>query len=191
MAGPFETFIQNKKLSGMLALGIIAILVFLLGNQPTLYILEEQKLTSAPDFFLEGVKSKSYDSEGLLKEVISAKTANHFLQQQTQLEQPVIETFQNNNRTIASAEKGLIEDSSNIISLSKNALITRVDNNQTVLNMSANDIIYNGEQNTIIGQGNSILTSAQGRTVSDTIEFNTVENTATLSGGVKGHYDIK
>lgn len=181
---------QHKGLAGFTAVAIVAAVVFLLGSRPTLYILEEQKLSDAPDFFLEGVKVRSYNTTGELKETIHAEAANHYIEQNTKLTNPVITRSNGSVSSIASADQGLIDDSSDSFTLSQNARITRYQDQQETARIEALTITYNGEAQSIHGQQQGKLITEQGTTESDSIRFNLVDNTATLEGGVKGHYDV-
>lgn len=181
---------QHKGLAGIAAVAIVAAVVFLLGNRPTLYILEEQKLSEAPDFFLEGVQVKSFNVAGELQETIHADAANHYIQQHTKLTNPVITRSTGNISSVASADKGLIDDTSDSFTLSDNAIITRYQGQQESARVEALTITYNDENQNIHGQSQGKLITQQGITESDSIRFNLVDNTATLEGGVKGHYDV-
>lgn len=180
---------QHKGLAGITAVAIVAAVVFLLGSRPTLYILEEQKLSEAPDFFLEGVEVRSFSATGELQETINADAANHYIEQHTKLDNPVITRTSGNISSVASADKGLIDDTSDSFTLSDNATITRYQGQQETARVEALTITYNDEDQTIHGQTQGKLITQQGITESDSIRFNLVDNTATLDGGVKGHYE--
>ncbi|MBJ7549555.1 LPS export ABC transporter periplasmic protein LptC [Marinomonas ostreistagni] len=182
--------IDNKGLTGFFAIAVVAVVVFLFGNQPTLYILEEQKLSDAPDFFLEGVTVKSYDKSGLLVETVVAQSANHYVAQQTTLEQPVITKVTENIKSVAEAETGVINDTDNTITLNQSAVVARFINSIESGRVQANTILFNDRNQTILGQGNSALKTPQGTTLADSIFYNLTDNTATLNGGVSGHYDV-
>ncbi|WP_425641087.1 LPS export ABC transporter periplasmic protein LptC [Marinomonas gallaica] len=181
--------LNPKGIAGISALVIVLVAVFLLGNRPTLYILEEQKLSNAPDFFLEGVTVKSFDLNGQLTETVTADIANHYTQKQTDLDHPVITRIDGNSSSIASAETGFINDTSNSFTLSKSAQITRFKNETETAKIKANTITYNDESQTIVGTQQSQLITPQGVTKSDIISFDLAKETAILSGGVTGQYE--
>lgn len=181
---------QHKGLAGIGAVATVATVVFLLGSRPTLYILEEQKLSEAPDFFLEGVEVRSFNINGELQETINAEAANHYLEQHTKLTNPVITRSSGNISSVASANNGLIDDTSDSFTLSDNASITRYQDHQETARVEALTITYNDADQSIHGQSRGKLITQQGITESDSIRFNLVDNTATLDGGVKGHYDV-
>lgn len=181
---------QHKRLAGIAAVAIVAAVVFLLGSRPTLYIVEEQKLSEAPDFFLEGVEVRSFSDAGELQETINAEAANHYIEQHTKLTKPVITRSSGDISSIASADNGLIDDSSDSFTLSDNASIIRYQGQQETARVEALTITYNDEDQTIHGRSRGKLITQQGTTESDNIRFNLVDNTATLDGGVTGHYDV-
>lgn len=181
--------LNKKGIAGFSAIAIVSVVVFFIGNQPTLYILEEQKLSNAPDFFLEGLTVNSYDINGNLTETLKADTANHYTQKRTDFVQPTIIRISDNKHSIASANTGFIDDASDNFTLSNNAQITSYKDNEITVKIKADTITYNDEKQTIVGQQKSQLITQQGTTKSDTISFDLAKNTATLSGGVTGHYE--
>ncbi|SBS27360.1 Lipopolysaccharide-assembly, LptC-related [Marinomonas aquimarina] len=190
MLDSIKKIAQHKGLAGGVAVALVAAVVFLLGSRPTLYILEEQKLSEAPDFFLEGVQLKSFNEAGQLQETIHADAANHYNAQHTRLTNPVITRSAGNISSIASAKNGLIDDVSDSFTLSEEARVIRYLDQQETARVEASTITYSDEDQTIRGQQQSKLTTQQGITESDSIQFNLVDNTATLDGGVTGHYDV-
>lgn len=181
---------ERKVATGIVAAAVVMLGTFWLGNQPTLYILEEQKLERVPDFFLEGVTSKTYNRQGALEQTVTAQTTNHYIEQKTELLNPNIERMNNGIISVAKAERGTIVDASQSFSLSGNASITRLKENIETARINADQITYDDPKQMILGQGNSELITPQGKTVSNSITFDLLRDTATLNGGVTGHYDV-
>ncbi len=189
MQTSIKNIIQHKGFAGFLAIALVSIAVFFIGNRPTLYILDEQKLSDAPDFFLEDVTARSYSPDGKLQEVLQAQAANHYLKKQTTLELPVVTRYTENLKSISSAESGLLNDRDNTVTFNDNAKVIRYAENVETGRIQADTLLFNNDNQTIISHGNSELITPQGTTKSASIFFDLTDNTATLNGGVSGHYE--
>ncbi|MEC8081500.1 MAG: LPS export ABC transporter periplasmic protein LptC [Pseudomonadota bacterium] len=190
MQTSIKGIIQHKGFAGFLAIALVSIAVFFIGNRPTLYILDEEKLSDAPDFFLENVTTRSYDSDGKALEVLQAQAANHYLEKKTALEQPIVTRYTDNLMSITSAESGLLHDQDNTASFNVNAKVIRYADNVETGRIQADTLFFNNNNQTFISHGNSELITPQGITQSVSIFFNLTDNTATLNGGVSGRYEV-
>ncbi|MBM6549855.1 LPS export ABC transporter periplasmic protein LptC [Marinomonas ostreistagni] len=186
-----RTFLGRKRLTG-LAAGVVVIAgVFWLGSQPSLLnILDEQKLEQVPDFFLEGVESRTYGVEGNLQEIVTADTTTHYAEQRTELINPNIERRNGAIITVAVGNEGTLVDASESFSLIEDASVTRYQDGNETARINAHSITYDDANQNIFGEGDSELITKQGTTLSDNISFDLIKDTATLNGGVTGHYDV-
>lgn len=181
---------ERRALTGVISGIIVLACTFWFGNRPTLNILEEEKLERVPDFFLEGVVSKTYGVDGKLQQTITSDTTNHYTEQKTELVNPNIRRINNDIITVATADSGTIIDESQSFSLTENANITRLENDKQTAQVRATKITYNDDAQTIFGEGNSEFITQQGTTHSDTVTFDILKDTATLNGGVTSRYDV-
>ena len=186
------TNVVERKPFTAIAAGIVVLAgVFWLGNQPTLLnLLDEEKLERVPDFFVEGVKSRTYGKDGVLQETLTSDTTTHYIDQKTEFLNPNIERLNDDIITVAKAKRGNVIDASQSFYLVDQASVTRYQNDQQRTRINADVITYDDGQQTILGEGNSELITQQGVTLSDTINFNLLNDTATLTGGVTGEYDV-
>lgn len=191
MISSMHRFLDKRRLTGFLAVCVVFVAVFWLGNRPTLYIVEQQKLSGAPDFFLEGVQSRSFDETGKLEQTLTAVSAYHYTgNRNTLLNSPIIKSQNANILSVASGKTGTISDATNSFSLQGDASIVRFQNNSEVVRVQANTLVYNDAMQTIQGQHGSKLITAKGTTQSDSIIFDLAQDIATLTGGVTSHYEV-
>lgn len=182
--------LERKRLIGIACILIVFVLIFILGNKPSLYLIEEQKLVSSPDYFLENVTTKTYAVDGNLVEEVAANTANHYnASKETLLIQPVITRTEPGATTIAQAENGTINDSSKNFTLNGDASVVRTSSDSKNVKIEAQTITYDDSSQQITGKTQAKLSSAQINTSSDIIIHNLKEETTSLDGGVVGTYE--
>lgn len=183
-------FFERKRFLGLVSVALVFALIFILGNKPTLYLIEEQKLQTSPDYFLENVHSKSYDVDGTLFEEVIANTANHYNDsQKTLLTKPNITRIQVDSNTVAIADTGTINDATRNFTLAGNASIERTDNAAKKVRIDAKTIIYDDAAQLIVGEENATLTSSQVKTSSSTLIYNLIYETMSLDGDVTSNYE--
>ena len=186
-----SNIVERKPIAAIAAGVIVLAGVFWLGNQPTfMSLLDENKLERVPDFFVEGVESRTYGEDGALQETITADTTTHYINQKTELLNPNIRRQNGDIITVAQAQRGTAVDASQSFYLVDNASITRFLNGEQRTRMNADLITYDDSKQMMLGEGNGELITQQGVTLSDTINFNLLNDTATLTGGVTGEYDV-
>ncbi|MFD1383928.1 LPS export ABC transporter periplasmic protein LptC [Rhodanobacter aciditrophus] len=182
--------LERKRLIGVACILIVFVLIFILGNKPSLYLIEEQKLVSSPDYFLENVTTKTYAVNGNLVEEVAANTANHYnASKETLLIRPVITRTEPGATTIAQAENGAINDSSKNFTLNGDASVVRTSSDNKNVKIEAQTITYDDSSQLITGKAQAKLSSAQINTSSDIIIHNLKEETTSLDGGVVGTYE--
>lgn len=185
-----RAFLERKRVIAAISIAVVVVVFFILGNRPTLYLLEEQKLESSPDYFLEQVDSKSFDQNGKVVEEIIAASANHFNDSKTTVfSHPVFTRIHPEYISIATGEAGEVNDSSKNYSLSGDAKIVRTDIYQKSIEVSAENISYDDQAQTILGEVDASLKSNQLVTHSDKLFFDITNESASLNGGVTSNYE--
>jgi LPS export ABC transporter protein LptC len=175
-----------------IALGAMLVFssTFWFGLTPKQSLVQKSELESAPDFFLEGVETKTFNIDGQLTEKLLAKEIKHYpMQGESHLIEPIVSRTQNGSIWVASSETGLIKDSSNDILLNGSAKITNQSNESVPTVITSNSIIYTDKDQSITSLGKANITSAQGNIKADTITAFTSTNKVTMQGSVRGSYE--
>ena len=175
-----------------IALGTILVFgfTFWFGLTPKQSLVQKSELESAPDFFLEGVETKTFDANGVLTEKLLAEKIKHYpMQGESRLIKPTVSKTQKGSVWVASSDTGLIKDSNSDILLNGSAKITNQSNKLKPTIITSNTIIYTDKDQSITSLGEANITSAQGNIKADTITAFTSSNKVTMQGSVRGSYE--
>ena len=168
----------------------VAMLLFWYGATPKQNLVLTDSLSSSPDYFITDVRVKEFDKDGLLIETLNAvQTLHYTTTSKTLLENPTIERFSKTGSWNAKSEKGVIDDGSNDILLTKNAKATKKYLQSEDIKLIADNIHYLDKDQSLISYGNPILISSQGETSANKIITYINSEEVIMTGSVRGKYE--
>lgn len=174
-------------------LGVFSLLIssaFWFGASPKQNLVATASFDTSPDYFVTQVKITAYNTEGELVETLNAKQTLHYVaQSRTLLETPNIERFFANGYWNAKADKGIIDDGSSDILLTKNAQAVKKYRLSENIQLIADNVHYLEQDQSLTSYGNAILVSTQGETSADKITTYIHSKEVLMAGSVRGKYE--
>ena len=163
---------------------------FWYGTPPKQNLVEEESLSSAPNYFITQVHVKEYNSNGVLIETLNAEQTLHYSDgSKTLLQRPSVERKSESGSWSAKSDKGVIHDGSNDILLTNNASATKKYLQSDDITLNADSIHYLDKDKSLTSQGNPALLSPQGETSADTITTYINSEEVVMTGSVRGKYE--
>lgn len=168
----------------------LAALSFWYGASPSKNLVPTKSLSSSPDYFITKLNAKEFNTHGLLIETLNAEKTLHYVNQsKTLLEKPNINRQSKTGSWSAKADKGVIEDGSNDILLTKNARAIKKYLTSEDITLSADNVHYLDKDQSLTSSGDAMLFSIQGKTSANTITTFINSEEVVMTGSVRGKYE--
>lgn len=168
----------------------LAALSFWYGASPSKNLVPTKSLSSSPDYFITKLNAKEFNTDGLLIETLNAEKTLHYVNQsKTLLEKPNINRQSKTGSWSAKADKGVIEDGSNDILLTKNARAIKKYLTSEDITLSADNVHYLDKDQSLTSSGDTMLFSIQGKTSANTITTFINSEEVVMTGSVRGKYE--
>lgn len=173
----------------VVALGI-ASSAFWFGTSTKESLVQNDSLSTSPDYFITQVEVKKFNESGLLVETLNAEQTLHYIAKSTTLlEKPSVERRNTSGKWSAKADKGIIEDGSNDILLTDNATATKQYLDAEDIQLVADNVHYLDRDQTLTSYGHAALLSTQGKTTAETITTFIHSEEVIMTGSVRGQYE--
>ncbi|MBR7887969.1 LPS export ABC transporter periplasmic protein LptC [Marinomonas sp. A79] len=176
---------------GLIIMGLgVASSAFWFGATTKESLVQDNSLSSSPDYFITKVAVKKFDDTGALVETLHAEQTLHYIARSTTLlENPSVERRNVSGKWTAKADKGVIEDGSDDILLTDNATATKQYLDAEDIQLMADNVHYLDNDQTLTSYGNATLLSTQGKTSAETITTFVHSEEVIMTGSVRGLYE--
>lgn len=175
-------------------IGAVAVTIttafFFMRSSTTDTLVEAEKLSSTPDYFITTLNAKEFDENGALQETLTAVQTLHYNQDsRTLLESPTVKRHDIEGSWNAESKKGIIEDGSNDILLTEDAVAVKQFLESPDITLKADNIHYLDNNQSLTSTGNATLYSEQGTTTAKTITTYINSEEVVMTGSVRGQYE--